>query len=167
MKRDPNLRTLSWEHHEGLVLTFRIEQGLRKKSDVELVRAYVLDMWDEELTHHFWQEEQILPPVLNRTEDGKALLSKMIEDHEQFHRMISDIRKSKDKMEEKLGHFGKSLNAHIRFEERQLFPFVEEHSGKNEILRIGEFLHEQHRSGKKCWEPAFWRQEAVAVSSEQ
>ena len=70
MKRNSNLQTLSWEHHDGLVLAFRIERGLRKNSDPGLIRSYLLHAWEKDLTHHFWQEEEILPGI--RVAAGEA-----------------------------------------------------------------------------------------------
>jgi hemerythrin-like domain-containing protein len=157
MRRDTNLRTLSWEHHDGLVLAFRIERGLQNGTDPELIRTYVANAWDEDLSHHFWQEESILPQILKRSSEGKKLLEKLLRDHNRFREMISDLAEAGD-IAPQLRAFGKHLNEHIRFEERQLFPFVEEHAGAQDLKELGAFLSEHHQQKKSCWEPAFWRE---------
>lgn len=158
MKRESNLQTLSWEHHDGLVLAFRIDRGLKNESAPELIRSYVLRIWDEELTHHFWQEEEMLPVILKRSPEGSELHDRLIREHRHFQDLITELRNRKTGLEDRLREFGESLNIHIRFEERVLFPFVENAAGKEELEKIGRFLHDQHRQPKTCWQPAFWRQ---------
>ncbi len=157
MKRDSNLQTLSWEHHDGLVLVFRIDRGLKNRTKAGIIRLYLLHAWEVDLTHHFWQEEEILPAILEQSEEGKFFLARMLKDHKDFEKRISVLNRETSKLKENLEIFAQKLNDHIRFEERQLFPFIERNANENEINRIGMFLHTQHHTGKKCWEPAFWR----------
>ena len=145
MKRDTSLKTLSWEHHDGLVLTFRIERGLKYNRDPQLIRTYLLHAWDTDLSHHFWQEEQVLPAALEKSEEGAALLAEMVRDHKWFAGLVEQLRSRNRGWEEDLRQFAERLNAHIRFEERELFPFLEHHAGRNELNRIGGFLQKQHR----------------------
>jgi iron-sulfur cluster repair protein YtfE (RIC family) len=157
MKRDNSLRTLSWEHHDGLVLTFRIERGLKYHRNPQLIRKYLFHVWDNDLTHHFWQEEQVLPAVLQKSSEGGGLLAEMIRDHKWFERHVENLQGRNEVSEEELRQFAQRLNDHIRFEERELFPFIENHAGRYELERIGGFLQKQHRPKNECWEPAFWR----------
>jgi len=157
MKRDINLKTLSWEHHDGLVLIFRIERGLKNHSDPELIRSYLLHSWETALTHHFWQEEETLPGILNQNREGKILLKKMREDHQEIEKLIISIQTNSSDSRNELDEFGKELSRHIRFEERELFPFIERNADKHSMEKIGTFLKDQHRAGNEIWEPAFWR----------
>ena len=95
MKRNKNLETLSWEHHEGLVLAFRLERGLKTNVDIKLVTDYLLFVWDQILKHHFWQEEQTLQQPLQRSQDGQLLLKQMMNEHRQFNDLVKIIRQNK------------------------------------------------------------------------
>ena len=66
MKRDKNLETLSWEHHDGLVLAFRLEKGIKNNVDINIISDYLQHNWDQGLSHHFWQEERSLKAPLRK-----------------------------------------------------------------------------------------------------
>ncbi len=157
MKRNTNLQTLSWEHHDGLVLIFRIERGLKKQSDPESIRSYILHSWETALIHHFWQEEKILPGILNQNPEGRILLKRMRQDHKAIEKLIVSLQRNFSDLPDLLEEFGKKLTTHIRFEERELFPFIERMADEQVLERIGNFLKYQHKPGNKAWEPVFWR----------
>ena len=157
MKRDKNLETLSWEHHDGLVLAFRLEKGIKNNVDTSLISDYLLHIWDHSLRHHFWQEEQFLQPTLRKLTKGRELLNQMVEEHDQFKNLIAKIRSNGKDMKSSIEQFYEDLNQHIRFEERKLFPMVEELASTEALEKMGIFLHEHHKPGKKEWQPEFWR----------
>ena len=157
MKRDKNLETLSWEHHDGLVLAYRLEKGMRNNVDASLISDYLLHIWDHGLRHHFWQEEQSLQAPLKEFIKGWELLQQMLAEHDQFKHLITKIRSNSKDMKSIIEKFYINLNQHIRFEERKLFPIVEEHASIKALKKIGIFLHEHHKPGNKEWQPEFWR----------
>lgn len=157
MKRDKNLETLSWEHHDGLVVVFRLEKGLRNKTHPKIMVEYLLHIWDHALQHHFWQEEQTIKQHLQHTQDGKKLIDQMLEEHTTFKNMIEKLYHNDGDQRTILSEFAQRLNGHIRFEERELFPAAEEIIPNDKIIQIGKFLHEQHQPGNKEWDPKFWQ----------
>jgi iron-sulfur cluster repair protein YtfE (RIC family) len=157
MKRDKNLETLSWEHHDGLVLAFRLEKGIKNNVDLSIISNYLLHNWDHGLRHHFWQEEQSLQIPLRKIIKGRDFLKQMLEEHDQLKHLIEMIRSNGKDMKSTIEKFYNNLNHHIRFEERKLFPLVEELASTKALAKIGVFLHEQHKPGKKEWQPEFWR----------
>lgn len=157
MKRDKNLETLSWEHHDGLVLAFRLEKGIKNNVDTSIISDYLLHIWDYDLRHHFWQEEQFLQPTLRKLNEGRELLNQMVVEHDQFKNLIAKIRSNGKDMKSSIEQFYEDLNKHIRFEERKLFPMVEELASTEALEIMGVFLHEHHKSGNKEWQPEFWR----------
>jgi hemerythrin-like domain-containing protein len=156
MKRNDNLKTLSWEHHDGLVVAFRLQQGLKNEIPGKILRDYILHVWDNALEHHFWQEEQSITRILHRTAEGKKLEKRMMNEHEEFRIIISQLRNSLGS-ESDIEQFAANLNLHIRFEERELFPFIETHSSTEELVRIGNFLQNEHTTACSDWEPRFWK----------
>ncbi|MBD3226003.1 MAG: hypothetical protein GF313_14850 [Caldithrix sp.] len=157
MKRSPFLETLSWEHHDGLVLAFRIEKGIQKQVDAQTIREYVLHVWKNELVHHFWQEEQSLIDPLQEMDDGKRLVNKMLDHHQHIENQIETIRQSAPISNATLREFANFLNKHIRFEERELFPFIEHNVQEARLNRIKTFLNRHHEPGSKEWKVHFWK----------
>lgn len=157
MKRIKELETLSWEHHDGLVVAFRLQKGLQNKADLQIMKNYLLETWENALTHHFWQEEETLVTTLQNNSAGRDLLKQMKEQHTFFHNLIEKLRKQQGDVGEMLASFADRLNSHIRFEERQLFPFIEQNASQQELRLIGFFLHSHHRKDNKKCTPQFWK----------
>ena len=155
MKRNENLKTLSWEHHDGLVTAFRLQQGIKNKISVNILKKYILHIWDKALQHHFWQEEQVILPLKEKSKDGKAVVDKMMDDHKIFRELIDQLKKEKIGIKQ-ISDFEDILNRHIRFEERQLFPFLEVNSSKEELAKIGIFLRKNHSPASNDWQQKFW-----------
>lgn len=81
----------------------------------------VLQAFSEELEPHFQIEEQSLLPLL-RSAENKPLEQRTLEDHQQLRALINGLRRNDP---DALDSFGKLLMAHVRFEERELFPALE------------------------------------------
>ena len=64
MKRHPSLRTLSDDHHGGLVWARRLRRAAAGEGDppAEVAREF-LRFWDTDTTLHFREEEEVLLPV--------------------------------------------------------------------------------------------------------
>ena len=155
MKRNENLKTLSWEHHDGLVTAFRLQQGIKNKISVNILKKYILHIWDKALQHHFWQEEQVILTLKEKSKDGKAVVDKMMDDHKIFRELIDQLKKEKISIKQ-ISDFENILNQHIRFEERQLFPFIESNLSQEELVEIGVFLRQNHSPANHDWKQKFW-----------
>jgi hemerythrin-like domain-containing protein len=81
-----------------------------------VIRAYA-----NELELHFQFEEVSLLPLLHSTET-QPLVERALADHQQLRGLINALRQNDA---EALDNFGKCLSAHVRFEERELFPVLE------------------------------------------
>src|SRR5690242_6357574 len=60
IRRHDSLTAFSKDHHFGLLLVWKIRQGLRKSIDTSRISDYVLYFFDEDLQHHFIEEENLL-----------------------------------------------------------------------------------------------------------
>ena len=133
MKRTPELRTLSEDHHHGLVPARRLRRTTEADeadSAVVVTRGF-LDFWQKDTALHFRKEEEVLLPVMARYGGDLSWqpLVEMIEDHARIRGLVmqlSDEAIGGNVRLETLHEIGERLEAHIRLEERVVFPLIEE-----------------------------------------
>lgn len=122
MRRDAKLQPLSRTHHQTLRFARQLKQGQWNLTDFRAKKI--------ELSRHFTEEEDSFSSLvygLADTHPIMAQLSRMILDHIVIMAMISCIEHSKStKNPEKLVALGELLSEHIAFEERELFPSLEQ-----------------------------------------
>lgn len=133
MKRVPELRDLSDDHHTGLALARRCKQVGRAGSDSspENIWTQVLEAFSSQLEPHFQIEEQHLLPALEAIGES-SLADRIREDH----RALRALRDSKAPSSTLLNHFGELLESHIRFEERQVFEATQDRLPADALARI-------------------------------
>ncbi len=132
MKRAAQLRELSDDHHHGLVQARRLRRAASGEMDdpVEVARAF-LEFWRKETRAHFRKEEEVLLPVLSR--HGGDLshepLAEMLAQHARIRGLVmrlGDEVAGGGARPETLRGIGELLEAHIRLEERRVFPMIED-----------------------------------------
>lgn len=134
MKRSPELRGLSVDHHHALVLARRaVETGRRGSAlEIDALWTEVEVKFSTELEPHFAIEEKFIEPAL-RARGHSDLADRLMEDH-------SALRSFKDPgtrgSDDALIRFGEILAAHIRFEERELFAVAEEVMSAEELAKV-------------------------------
>lgn len=117
MKRSPALQSLSREHHAALKLAKACERAVDAGQLDETCRR-VVNAFANELEPHFQVEENELLPLLAGTQ------MRALAEHAGLRALAGELRLRCDA--ETLQRFGRSLAAHVRFEERELFPALEE-----------------------------------------
>src|SRR5213079_1132254 len=113
---------------DALVFLLRLKQGLQNGTASSLMSEYVKWFWTDDLKHHFDQEETLLLPVLNEEDEMAARLKK---EHQTIRSLVS---KKLNEME--IALLSELLNSHIRFEERELFPHIEQRATAEELNEI-------------------------------
>lgn len=123
MIRHPSLLTLSREHHRALVLAKRAAQAACGDREAQQTMcAHVAVTFAAELEPHFCGEERDLPPLLSDAA-GQPLLSRFAADHAALRRLAGELAEGRGEL---LAEFADLLAAHVRFEERELFPAIEQ-----------------------------------------
>jgi iron-sulfur cluster repair protein YtfE (RIC family) len=130
MKRHPALHPLSHDHHQGLILAQQLKKGAPQykgmPSTLEDKKEYTLSFYKSELAKHFQGEEEILfPYVTGKNAELDKLISEIISEHRRMERLINALENN-DNLESKMDELGWLLEQHIRKEERELFPAIEE-----------------------------------------
>lgn len=117
------MQPLSREHHTALTLAKACERAAQSRDEDRVVQTCrrVIQAFYDELEAHFQVEEQSLLPLLHDAEN-KSLEQRTLADHQQLRALLDGLRQNDI---EALDDFGKLLSAHVRFEERELFPALE------------------------------------------
>jgi hemerythrin-like domain-containing protein len=142
MKRHPALIPLSRDHHDGLVQALRLRRAARDgDAAARLVAAseFVEFFRNEERVHLRDEEEVLFPLLLRRVSSQPALLREARVQHVQlegFARKLDIAVAAGSVDREPLDAAGELLAAHIRLEERQLFPLIEELVPDDELRRL-------------------------------
>ncbi|MBI3910875.1 MAG: hemerythrin domain-containing protein [Armatimonadetes bacterium] len=135
MKRSAELRGLSEEHHHGLVAARRLRLAAEGKAPLAEAIAWFLDAWRGQIQPHFRAEEEVLLPEFARARaPDDPLIVRTLTEHVGLRRAVRDLTQAlEDTPQSDLGErqrllageIGRALEAHIRFEERILFPAIE------------------------------------------
>lgn len=148
IRRHPALQPLSREHHDALMLYFKIRQGLKKGVDRARIADYMRWFFQEYLEPHFMVEEQRLFPLLGN--DHPEII-RALSEHKDIRRMFTGSLNR----EEELLSAGKALEAHVRFEERLLFNQIQDTVPEEHLYAA---LH-RDTDAPFCplWKDEFWR----------
>jgi hemerythrin-like domain-containing protein len=149
MKRHPSLREFSDDHHQGLVHARRLRKAASGGGDnsADTARKF-LEFWQRDTSLHFRKEEEVLLPVLARYggDLGEQPLVQMLVQHARIRGLVmqlsDDLEQNKFR-EDTLRNLGEQLEAHIRLEERHVFPLIEqtlpEHALQEVAYRLDVF----------------------------
>lgn len=123
MKRHAALQDLSRDHHTALKLALDARRAAESGDEKQI--AAMLDrcraVFASELEPHFQTEERdVLPPLAAAGET--ALVERTLAEHAEFRRLIADLHHQGSPG---LARFAELMNAHVRFEERELFAAME------------------------------------------
>lgn len=153
LKRHPALIKLSREHHFGLLLCWKIRQGIKNNIESERIASYILFFFDNDLEEHFKDEEENLLVKLSKDD---SIRQQVETDHLKINRLITSIRTG-NVSPALLSDLADSLDKHIRYEERIVFNYLQQKLSGAEL----EKLAEQH-AAKPCdldekWADHFWK----------
>lgn len=152
MKRHESIVVLSRDHHFGLLFCWKIRTGLKKNIPLERIRPYVSYFWDNHLKQHFCEEETLLFALLR-----DDLCNQAISEHNEIREYFEEISTTKNVPDYTLVLLADSLDKHIRFEERVLFPHIEKEVSEDVLAGIGNELVKLHETHEKDTYPdEFW-----------
>lgn len=150
IKRSNEIAPLSRDHHEGLLLGWKIKKGIANGTTVATISSYVKWFWEHHLIKHFKQEETVLIELVPAENKN---VQQMFEEHKVIMHKISEIENGSN--EELLLEFSTLLESHIRFEERILFNEIEQMLSAEQLRKLGALLIKEEKSKAK-WDDEFW-----------
>ncbi|WP_181306563.1 hemerythrin domain-containing protein [Rufibacter sp. XAAS-G3-1] len=159
-KRDKSLVPLSREHHFGLLFCWKIRQGLKKGTDLKLMRAYVRYFWDNILKAHCQEEEWLLARLLPQDHEVRLRLE---EEHRLMQKLVDLIQEGSPMNKDLFRVLDKDLTGHIRWEERELFPYLQTLVPAEELELATQLLEHKHEPRADAFTPEFWTSSAKAA----
>lgn len=148
IKRHQALQALSKDHHQGLLLCFKIRQGIKLEVEEGRIKKYCDWFWKEHLAAHFAEEEKFVFPVLGNDD---PLVRRALEEHKDLEALFQKGQPDFDLLKK----IEKDLEKHIRFEERVLFNKIQDIATEKEL----ETIAKKHTGELSCavWEDEFWK----------
>jgi len=136
MKRLPELRDLSEDHHHGLVLARKARRAASGDPGlaVSAVWTEVEMQFAAELAPHFQIEESLIAPGLEIA--GESVLTQRL--YEEHRALRECVRHGSGRTAVDLDRFGELLERHIRFEERELFEVAQQRLTPEALAAIAD-----------------------------
>ncbi len=146
MKRSRELRPLSSDHHQALLVAFQLKKGLAGHPEAagapkDLPGLFGLARrFDEQLFRmHAKAEEELLGTGLAPDD-----LARLRSEHAELTRLLEAARTARAvEQRAHLSAWADLLDRHVRWEERELFPVAEERLDDAALARIGGELEKR------------------------
>jgi hypothetical protein len=140
MKRSRALKPLSSDHHQALLVAFQLKKGLAGHAeaagapkDLPGLLALARRLEEQVLEPHGKAEEELLAGFIAPQD-----MSRLRADHAELSRLVTAARAARPaELRLHLGAFADLLENHVRWEERKLFPYAENHADEATLATIG------------------------------
>ena len=145
MARDERLVRLSRDHHHAVVLALRIQREL-PAADESAATALIADagrFWATGLQPHMEVEDDaLLARLAARGDEGLALAGRLQREHRELDEAMTSVRNGGGAAGKRaaLTRFGSLLGDHVRWEERELFEWMQSQFTADELVEIADAL---------------------------
>lgn len=134
MRRHPALVPLSHHHHRALVAArhARLAGGEEAAQRLAAARAFLAFFEGRAIAHFREEEERLFPLLMTDDAEPPEELVRALLEHARLHALAGRLRAEFTAGEvgaETLRSVGALLEAHVRLEERELFPLIEQRAG--------------------------------------
>jgi hemerythrin-like domain-containing protein len=142
-RRHESLIPLSHEHHDALMLAWRLRTGNLSKRELELRARHVSAFFEYRLINHMRIEEELLFPACRAVLGVEAsLIDVLLSDHRELRAKAAAIKAG---AHDQVDSFCVLLERHIRTEERQLFVLAEDRMKPTDMADLGRQIKAQLR----------------------
>ena len=152
LKRHQAIVSFSKDHHFGLLLVWKIRQGLKKSVNPERISNYVTFFYKEDLEKHFDEEEKLL---FSKLAIDDQLRKRAEIDHLAIYALAAAVEQRKDDPV-LLKHLADTLEEHIRFEERELFNHLQKSMSATELRIVESRFSKNSKAIEEKWKDVFW-----------
>lgn len=148
IQRSEYLKPLSREHHQGLLLCWKIKTGFSKGVATDRIKTYADWFYKVHLKPHFEAEEKYVFPILG---NDNELIKQALEEHKLLSVLFSDT----SDIENSLNQIQTELEKHIRFEERILFNEIQNAASPEQLKELE--LHHTEEKFTENLNDEFWK----------
>jgi hemerythrin-like domain-containing protein len=146
MKRSRELKPLSSEHHQALLVAFQLKKGLAGHADsagaprdLPGLLAHARKFEEQLFRAHARAEEELLGRFLTGPDMGRLRA-----EHGELTRHLEVARTAAPgELRAHLSAFADLLERHVRWEERELFPYAEGQMDEATLALIGGELEKR------------------------
>ncbi len=144
MKRHESLAPLSRQHQAALLLAQMLKKNAPAykglPTDTEGKILYAAEFYSSHLITHFTDEEKVFEKLKGLSILLDTAIKEIIADHVLLRKLFEGISNQQDPItyNDTLGH---SLEKHIRKEERELFPIIEQLADETTLASIAQLLN--------------------------
>jgi hypothetical protein len=151
MKRSRELRPLSSEHHQALLVAFQLKKGLAghpeaagAPRDLPGLLGLARNFDAQLFRTHAKAEEELLGKWLT-----DADMARLRGEHQELSRLLDAARTARPvELRAHLSAYADLLDRHVRWEERELLPYAEGHVDEATLAAIGGELEKRLVLGK-------------------
>lgn len=138
IKRSEYLKPLSREHHYSLLFGWKLRQGISHGAAINRMVTYVGYFEKHMLIPHFKEEETCLFIY-----SDSPLVQQALDEHRHILSMVSALKeKPASVVVGDLESLAGLVDQHVRFEERQLFPYLEENLTRAQLEAVAAAIQD-------------------------
>jgi hypothetical protein len=139
MKRAAALVSLSRDHHKTLLAARQLKRATAETA--RDARASFLVYWDRHGSAHFRLEDEVLLPAFAAHGDAyHPLVCRALCDHVAIRERINALDREEPPTLTVLHQLGSRLAEHVRLEERELFPLIEQTMPASQLAAVAAAL---------------------------
>src|SRR5512137_779309 len=146
VKRSRELRPLSSEHHQALLVAFQLKKAIAGHAetagaprDLDGLVALARRFEESVFLVHITAEEELLGRHLAASD-----MRRLQEEHRQLRQLLAEARSLRQgSRRAPLAAFAELLERHVRWEERELFQHCEAHIGAEDLAVVGHELEKR------------------------
>lgn len=144
MKRHEAIAPLSRDHHSSLLLAQLLKKNAPVYRDMPVNEKdkakYAQEQFEAHIKKHFEQEEAMLELVKGSHAEINTLATEIKSEHRELTVLFQSLDTTTD-LESNMNALAIALEAHIRKEERILFPLLQQHCSEELLKQIHNLLH--------------------------
>jgi iron-sulfur cluster repair protein YtfE (RIC family) len=151
IKRHIALQPISHDHHQGLLVCWKIKTGLAKSIAPQRIKSFLDFYYQTHLQAHFKLEEAYIFSILGL---GHGLIKQAIAEHISLEELFDQ----QDDLMNVLPQIENQLRSHIRFEERVLFNEIQKVATEKELAKVAEIHSDNKEMNEQIesWQDNFW-----------
>ena len=142
MRRDINLQELSKDHHHILLFSWKLRKGLENDASRDVLIDYIKYFVENILNPHCSVEETA---VFSWLPDDNELKTRALLEHEILEKMVKALELCREAPDEKISQIADFVDSHVRFEERVLFPYLQQVLDSRQLNYIGDNIKVSHK----------------------